>query len=110
MTPKQTKALVGALLLCGILACSSASAATGRVTTRISGCDYFLVATAKGYALLEWYGGQDPDKDDIIVGGFEEFGMHDVYDTTADEEVTVWVEDYWLTKTVGLEKLVEKCE
>jgi hypothetical protein len=50
----------------------------GVVTHRIGGCDYFLVQTAKGYAVLEWYGGYDPDKDDVIVGNFESYGSKDV--------------------------------
>jgi hypothetical protein len=34
----------------------------------VSGCDYFLVSTVQGFALLEWYGGYDPDIGDEIVG------------------------------------------
>lgn len=36
--------------------------------------------------------------------------MTDAYDETADEDIRVWVEDYALTKTTALEKLVDKCE
>jgi hypothetical protein len=59
---------------------------------------------------LEWYGGHDPDKDDILVGKYESYGMHDIYDNTADEEITVWVEDYNLSKIAALEKLADECE
>ena len=51
-----------------------------------------------GYALLEWYGGSDPDEGDIIVGDFESYGFKDIYNLTADSELRVWVEDYWLSK------------
>jgi len=44
------------------------SPVSGHVSHRISGCDYFLVQTRSGYDLLEWYGGHDPDKDDVLVG------------------------------------------
>lgn len=37
----------------------------GVVARRISGCDYFMVDATGGYAVLEWYGGHDPDS-----GGF----------------------------------------
>ena len=87
-----------------------AFAARGVVTHRISGCDYYLAATRSGYALLEWYAGYDPDKGDTLVGAFEEYGMHEIYDETSDGETTVWVEDYWLSKDAALEQLAEKCE
>jgi hypothetical protein len=76
----------------------------------MSGCDYFIVATPSGYDLLEWYGGHHPDRGDVLVGEYESYGMHDIYDDTADEELTVWVEDYDLSKEDALEKLVEQCE
>lgn len=86
------------------------SAARGYVTHRISGCDYFLVKTNNGYDLLEWFGGYDPDKDDVIVGDFESYGFHDVYDDTADESVHVYTEDYQLSRSDALEKLADACE
>jgi hypothetical protein len=43
-------------------------AARGIVVYKKSGCDYYIVNTQLGYALLEWYGGNDPDEGDIIVG------------------------------------------
>ena len=92
------------------LAIPAALAAQGPVAYRISSCDYFIVATRAGYDLLEWYGGHDPDKGDILVGSFESYGMHDIQDETVDDEITVWVEDYGLTKEDALEKLAEQCE
>ncbi len=86
------------------------AAIKGVVTHRISGCDYFLVYTRNGYDLLEWYGGSDPDKGDILIGGYESYGFHDVYDDTLDESVRVWTEDYALSKTEDLEQLTDKCE
>jgi hypothetical protein len=64
----------------------------------------------RGFDVLEWYGGHDPDKGDILVGKFEEYGMQDIYDKTADDNTTVWVEEYLLSKESALEKLVEACE
>jgi hypothetical protein len=86
------------------------NAVRGVISHRISGCDYFIVATKSGYDLLEWYGGHDPAKDDILIGSYEAYGFHDVYDETADESIHVWTEDYQLTKTDALEKLADKCE
>jgi hypothetical protein len=85
-------------------------AVRGLVTHRISGCDYFVVATKSGYDLLEWYGGHDPDKDDIVIGKYEAYGFHDIYDETTDDTTRVWTEEYWLSKQDVLEKLADKCE
>jgi hypothetical protein len=81
----------------------------GEVTHRISGCDYFLVETKSGYDLLEWYSGDDPDEGDTIAGKFESYGFHDVVDTTADDTLRVYTEDYQLSKSDALEKLVDAC-
>lgn len=98
-------------VLLTIVLCAQPSFATSRgvVVKRISGCDYFIVSATKGYAVLEWYGGHDPDTDDILIGKIEEYGMHDILDDTADESVTVWVEDYLLSREKALELLVDKC-
>jgi hypothetical protein len=88
---------------------TAALAAKGVVTHRVSSCDYFVVQTANGYALLEWYGGNDPDKGDVLVGDFEAYGMKDVFNITSDDELRVWVEEYWLPRSRVLEKLVDKC-
>jgi hypothetical protein len=90
--------------------CAQAYAAQGTVVYRQSGCDYFVVQTTKGYDVLEWFGGWDPDKGDVLVGNFETYGMHDIRDSTIDESVTVWVEEYWLSRADALENLVEHCE
>lgn len=82
----------------------------GEVTHRISGCDYFLVETNGGYDLLEWYGGHDPDKGDILVGNFESYGFHDVLNETADESSHIYTEDFQMSKTSALENLTQKCE
>jgi hypothetical protein len=103
--------LKAAAVAAGILATALPTlAAKGAVVYRISGCDYFVVQTTKGYDVLEWYGGWDASKGDDLVGSFEQYGMRDVVDTTADESMRVWVQEYWLTKEDALEKLVEKCE
>ena len=82
----------------------------GEVTHRVSGCDYFLVETKNGYDLLEWYYGHDPDEGDTIAGKFESYGFHDVVDTTADDTLRVYTEDYQLSKSDALEKLVDACK
>jgi hypothetical protein len=85
-------------------------AAKGEVVYKKSGCDYFIVETNMGYALLEWYGGNDPDEGDIVVGNFESYGFKDIYNLTANSILRVWVEDYWLSKEEALEQYFEHCD
>jgi hypothetical protein len=87
-----------------------AKAVSGVISNRISGCDYFVVQTKSGYDMLEWFGGHDPDKGDILIGNYETYSFHDIYDETADESLRVWTEDYQLSKSDALEKLAEQCE
>ena len=93
------------------MACTHmAVAAEGVVVLKKSGCDYFLVETEAGFALLEWFGGYDPDVGDVIVGQIESYGSYDVYDLSTDDELTVWVEDYWLSKSEAIRKYYEECD
>jgi len=99
------------LLPCLLLfpAVADAEAKKGVVALNRSGCDYYIVETVLGYSLLEWYGGNNPDKGDVIVGDIESYGMKDIFNITDDREGRVWVEDYWLGRDEVLRKYVEKC-
>lgn len=88
---------------------SYVAVAKGAVVLRKDGCDYFLVETTMGFALLEWYGGNDPELGDVLVGDFESYGTKDIYNLTADAETRVWVEEYWLGEDRAIEELYEKC-
>ena len=101
--------LLSVCLILSIFPPSIHAASHGVVSKRISGCDYFMVNATGGYAVLEWYGGHDPDTGDTLIGNFEAYGMHDILDDTADDSLTVWTEDYHLTRTRALELLVDKC-
>jgi len=109
---------IGTLLIICILSGPShlaapsraAQTAKGVVYRRISGCDYFIVATKSDYDVLEWFHGHDPDKDDVLVGSFKSYGFHDIYDETADADLRVWTEDYDLTKENALDKLTDQCK
>lgn len=68
-----------------------ANAAKGVVVLYKSGCSYYIVETNLGYAILEWYGGNDPSEGDVLVGDYETYGMKDIYNLTADAETKVWV-------------------
>ncbi len=89
---------------------STAFAEKGEVVLKKRGCDYFVVLTNSGYALLEWYGGNDPDRGDVLVGDYDSYGMKDIYNLTDEVELRVWVEDYLLSKPSAIEKYYDKCK
>lgn len=99
--------LIGCALL--LLFPSLVFAAKGVVVYNRSGCSYYIVETNLGYALLEWYGGNDPNEGDVMDGDYESYGMKTIYNVTADSEARVWVEDYWLSKNRVIEKYFDKC-
>lgn len=79
------------------------------VVLRKSSCSYFVADCLSGYALLEWYGGYDPYKGDIIAGDFTSFGFKDIYYTNMGSEGRVYVDNYWLSKSRAIEKFYGKC-
>lgn len=90
---------------------SFGTATAGTVVQRLRGCDYFVVQTRDDYALLEWYGGHDPDKGDTLIGNFNSYGMKTfIYAEDEDRTSRLYVEDYGLSKSVSLEKLIRHCE
>ncbi|WP_417667551.1 hypothetical protein [Pseudidiomarina sp.] len=86
-----------------------AHAAKGVVAYYKSGCSYYIVETNMGYALLEWYGGNDPSEGDVLVGDYESYGMKDIFNISADSETKVWVEDFYLSKDRVIERYFDKC-
>jgi hypothetical protein len=101
---------VGSLIL-SPMPSVEAAVSSGTVVRRISGCDYFMVQTRTDYAILEWFGGHDPDKDDVLVGRFNSYGFHDfIYRNYEDRTSHLYVEEYGLDKEDALEKLIDHCE
>ena|SRR5579863_7099769 len=98
------------LVLLAAMFCPAAFAEKGEVVKRISGCDYYMVDAPSGYAILEWYGGYDPDAGDSISGKFMTYGFHTFFVGYSDEETRAYVEDWGLSKEDALEKLVDKCD
>lgn len=66
-----------------------------------SGCDYFIVNTPMGYAVLQLFlpSIQEPERFDNIMGSFERYGFVDVVNTTKRVTYRIWVEDYLLSKS-----------
>jgi hypothetical protein len=93
-----------------LFATTAMFAEKGRVAKRVSGCDYYAVYTpSSGYAVLEWYGGADPDEGDTITGSFRNYGFHTFF-VNSDSETRAYVEDWGLSLDDALEKLSEECD
>lgn len=75
------------------------------------GCDYLIVSTPSGYALLQLWTLTlyEPETGDEIVGEFEAYGFKEVLNLTQEVTYRVWVEDYWLSASRVGEKYVRKC-
>jgi|TARA_B100000315_G_C14130314_1_gene386590 hypothetical protein len=102
--------LVFPILLLTLWVVYPAASAEGIVVLNDSGCrSRYVVETSSGYAILEWFGGNDPSEGSRIVGDFESYGMPNIYNKTANSEGKVWVEDYWLSRSRVMDKMQEFC-
>jgi hypothetical protein len=71
--------------------------------------DYFVVDLGgKRYALLEWFGGYRPEKDDVVSGDFGHFGAQDM--TVKGRRLRAYVEDYDLSQDDINDRLADKCK
>ena len=94
-----------------LFSATSAWSAEGVVVLNKSDCSSrYVVETTMGYAILEWYGGNDPLEGSRMVGDFESYGMKTIYNASSGSEARVWVEDYFLSKPRVIEKMREFCE
>ena len=80
---------------------TSSGSKVGVVVLKKGSGDWFIVNSSRGFAVLEWYGGYDPDVGDIVSGDFESFGFKNV--RIRDRETRIWVEDFWLSQSKALE-------
>jgi hypothetical protein len=105
--------------ICALAICSlphSANGATsvfGVVHFKPESCDYFTVLYKVGssykYAVLEWYGGYEPDEGDGIRGPLRSSGMHGFYDTDAEESLRAYVDEYDLDSSGAEDKVNDSC-
>jgi hypothetical protein len=103
--------IVGLVTLAVPMQVGAATVVRCEVVRRISGCDYFMVQTRQDYAVLEWYGGHDPDKGDVMIGNVNSYGFKNfIYADDDDKTTKVYVEDYGLNREDALDKLIEECE
>jgi len=82
----------------------------GEVVQKASHCDYFVVADQSGdYSVLEWYGGSEPDRGDMLAGDWNRYGMIDVQNVSSGTSIHAWVEDYMLSRSRAADVFARKC-
>ncbi len=95
------------VFLVGIL--SIAHAEKG-VVAKTSTCDYFIIATKKGFTVAESYGTPDPEEGDIIYGSFQSYGFKDYRNESQDDESRLYIEDYQLEAEEAVSLMWEQCD
>ena len=81
----------------------------GVVVYRQPSCDYFILENTSGYIVAEWMGGNYPDLGDKISGSFNSFGTQEFFNNTKDNDCSLWIDDYMLSKDEALDKVKEQC-
>ena len=75
-----------------------------------AGCNSRMVIyTSVGYILAEWYGGNTPEKDQVLVGDLNSYGFKDIWNLTRDAASRIYIDDYMLSRDRVIEMLREKC-
>jgi hypothetical protein len=89
---------------------SPAPRAFGTVVLKNRGCDYFVVESATGdFAVLEWFGGWEPDRGERVRGDWSHFGFVDIFNVSAGASTRVWVDDYGVSRTRALDIFGRRC-
>ena len=83
----------------------SALADTG-VVVKINDSKY-AIEYSGGYLLVEWYGGYEPTEGDSYVGGFNNYGMKELYCTNSEQETKFWIENFMSSEDEMLEYLYD---
>ena len=94
-----------AVALCLALDCT-ASAATGVVAFYNSMSNSIVIATAQGYTCgnvmsVHW----NLSRGDAVVGELYSYGTHTLYDATIDDEISLWIEEFWIDQDQAIDWL-----
>ena len=97
------KFIVLVVVLCAVMISSTASAARGIVALYEKSSNKIIIATQMGYtcgkvmSVSVWL-----NRGDDVAGDLENFGMHEIYHLTDDENFSLWIDKYWATEDQAL--------
>ncbi|MBR1645810.1 MAG: hypothetical protein IJ685_03435 [Selenomonadaceae bacterium] len=100
------KFLTVAVLLCGVMISSTASAARGVVAFYNQSSNKIVIATNMGYTCGEVMNfPMRLDRGDVVAGDLESFASHELYNLTTDTSFTMWISKYWASESQALDWL-----
>jgi hypothetical protein len=106
--------IVSAWLAALCLAASFGSAQAGTDTQGTvlwtGGCGgRYIVETAQGQSLMEWYGGIEPKKGDVLFGDLDTPGFREVKITSRSVKTTAYIDVTLSTAAAVTDKLHKRC-
>ena len=72
-------------------------------------CQYYVVYTNNGYAILRATGGYKPYEDAVVYGNFSNYGVRSFYDRYSGTVFSAEVVEYWLTYYEAQEAVYYYC-
>ncbi len=88
----------------------NANALTNGTVVRADGCgNRLFISTAQGYAVLDRLAGGVVGKDDQVSGDFNKPGRATLKDKQTGSELTVFVEDFMLSRAAANRKMTALC-
>ena len=105
----MSKLLKLSVLLLFFFLPSAAFSIEGVVVYYRFGCDYYIVYTENGYALIEDQVGGEIGDNDLLVGDFNYRGMAIIYNASRGYNCKVWIEGYSMTEEEVNYGYYDKC-
>ena len=102
---KKIFSLLAVLAVFFIYSNAYASVKKGVVVYYNYSSDKIIIETSMGYTCAEVYSGYSVDEGHIIIGELESYGFKDVYDSTNDNAMRIWIDEYWMSKEEALDWL-----
>ena len=72
-------------------------------------CEYYVVETSYGYAVMRAPGSYKPYEGATVYGNFSNYGMRDFYNRSSGRIFTSDVTEYWLSYTAAQDAIYYYC-
>jgi len=100
------KFVAAAILFCGVIVSSTASAARGVVAFYNQSSNKIIIATQMGYTCDKvMHFPRRLDRGDVVAGDLESYGTHEIYNLTDDENFSMWIDNFWLSEEQAIDWL-----
>ena len=100
------KFVTAAILFCGVIVSSTASAARGVVAFYNQSSNKIIIATQMGYTCGKVMSVPIMlSRGDVVAGDLESYGTHEIYNLTDDENFSMWIDNFWLSEEQAIDWL-----